>query len=91
MSQFENEVGRIIQRVNPRAEYEFCNGTLFILTDNAVSTYDAYEVIKALEAETNATVSTGRCGQEIYVDFTGVQTDDDVEYLNQINEMEHNQ
>jgi hypothetical protein len=73
MNQFENEVGRIIQRVNPRAEYEFCDGTLFILTDNAVNTYDAHDIIDAIKHYTNATVSTGRVGSEIYVDFTGVQ------------------
>lgn len=73
MSQFENEVGRIIDRVNPRAQYDWTNGTLFIVTDNAVNTYDAYEVIEAIKHDTNATVSTGRVGDEIYVDFTGVQ------------------
>ena len=73
MNQFENEVGRIIRRTNPSAEYEFCNGTLFILTDNAVNTYDAYDIIDAIKHDTNATVSTGRVGDEVYVDFTGVQ------------------
>jgi len=38
-----------------------------------VTTYDAYEVIEAIRVETNATTSTGRVGDEIYVDFTGVQ------------------
>ena len=73
MSQFENEVGRIIDRVNPRAQYDWTNGTLFIVTNSAVTTYDAYEVIEAIRVETNATISTGRVGDEIYVDFTGVQ------------------
>jgi len=73
MNQFENEVGRIIARTNPNAQYNWTNGTLFIVTDNAVNTYDAYEVIEAIKHDTNATVSTGRCGNEIYVDFTGVQ------------------
>ena len=73
MSQFENEVGRIIDRANPRIQYDWTNGTLFIVTDNAVSTQDAYEAIEAVVNETNAIVSTGRVGDEIYVDFTGVQ------------------
>jgi hypothetical protein len=73
MNQFENEVTHIIERVLPRAQFEFCNGTLFILTDNSVSTYDAHEAIDAVVRETNAIVSIGRTGDEIYVDFTGVQ------------------
>lgn len=73
MNQFENEVGRIIAFTNPQAEYNWTNGTLFIETNNAVNTYDAYDIIDAIKHYTKATVSTGRVGKEIYVDFTGVQ------------------
>ena len=69
MNQFEIDVQDVINSTNPRVEYEFFNHSLFILTDNKVSTYDAYEVIDAIKSRLNVQVQTGRVGQEIHVDF----------------------
>ena len=71
---FETVILEKVKMVNPQAQASFFNGTLFIVTDNAVCTGDVYKIVDVLEADAkafypNCELKTARCGDEIAIDF----------------------